>query len=279
MSHFITLVVGDNVDHQLEPYEETDHGPYAIFKDTEADLRKSYENDSTNCFVEPNGTVHQACSDEFRNPDAFACDRYLCPAGWTEQRVTVKQVYKTWESYLTDYCGEEPDEDTGKLGYWHNPNARWDWYAVGGRWSDRLMLKDGTKANQARYGDIDWNAMVAKHAEFYAQPRVKIAEELREIVSSNRVTNDDISGWISWNLVEETHEFTDDKAMFVKTKAEEALRTFAVVKDGRWFERGKMGWFAAVHDEKDPETWASVWDSLVRNVSPDTLITIVDCHI
>lgn len=321
MSHFVTLVIGDNIERQLKPYEETDHGPYVVFKDTEADLRKSYENDDTNCFVEPNGTVHQACSDEFRNPDAFACDRYLCPAGWTEQRVTVKQVYKTWESYLTDYCGEEPDEDTGKLGYWHNPNARWDWYAVGGRWSDRLMLKDGTKANQARYGDIDWNAMVAKHAEFYAsvydyvwpkikdtpsnipwsdfydrydrgeltvekareefsvQPRVKIAEELREIVSSNRVTNDDISGWISWNLVEETHEFTDDKAMFVKTKAEEALRTFAVVKDGRWFERGKMGWFAAVHDEKDPETWASVWDSLVRNVSPDTLITIVDCHI
>ena len=60
---------------------------------------------------------------------------------------------------------------------------------------------------------------------------------------------------------------------------QDEICTFAVVKDGRWFERGKMGWFAAVHDEKDPETWASVWDSLVRNVSPDTLITIVDCHI
>ena len=69
------------------------------------------------------------------------------------------------------------------------------------------------------------------------------------------------------------------KAMFVKLRAERAINTFAVVKDGRWFERGKMGWFASVHDEKDPETWASVWNSLVRNVDPDTLITIVDCHI
>lgn len=320
MSHFITLVVGDNVDHQLEPYEETDHGPYAIFKDTEADLRKSYENDSTNCFVEPNGTVHQACSDEFRNPDAFACDRYLCPDGWTEQRAPIKQVYKTWESYLTDYCGEEPDEDTGKLGYWHNPNARWDWYVVGGRWSDWLLLKDGTKVDQARYGDIDWAAMLAGHVEFWTkvydyvwpkikdtpeglpwsdfydradrgeitfdqartewknQPRIKIAEELSEI--ARRVqTETGVDNWISWDLNAEAYGFTADKAMFVKLRAERAINTFAVVKDGRWFERGKMGWFAAVHDEKDPETWASVWNGLVRNVESDTLITVVDCHI
>lgn len=321
MSHFVVMCIGANYKEQLAPYEETADGPYVVFTPTEEQLRKSYETETTNCFVDPKGIPHQMCSDEFRNPDVFdSSNRYICPAGWTEKKVPVKEVYTTWESYLTDYCGEEPDEQTGRLGYWSNPNAKWDWYVVGGRWSNWLRHKDGTKVDQARYGDIDWAAMLAGHVEFWTkvydyvwpkikdtpeslpwsdfydraereeitfdqartewknQPRIKIAEELAEIARRNQ-TKSDVDSWIGWDLNTEAHTFTADKAMFVKLRAEESLSTFAVVKDGRWFERGKMGWFAAVHDEKDPETWTAIWSSLTRDIDPDTLITIIDCHI
>lgn len=315
------MVIGGDIEKQLAPYEEAADGPYVIFKPTEELLRKEYETGTTACFVDPEGVPHQMCEDQFLNPNTFdSQNRYICPEGWTKRQIPIKDVYKTWMSYLTDYCGEEPDEDTGKLGYWHNPNARWDWYVIGGRWSNWLQLKDGTRADQARYGDIDWAAMLAKHAEFWTnvydyvwpkikdtpeglpwadfyeraergeitfdqareeweiQPRVAIAKELAEIARSEQTTSD-VASWISWDLRNEAYTFTSDKAMFVKNRAEEALRTFAVVKDGRWFEKGKMGWFAAVHGEKDPETWSSIWNSLVQSCDSDTLITIVDCHI
>lgn len=36
---------------------------------------------------------------------------------------------------------EEWDEKQGDYGYWYNPNAKWDWWTVGGRWSGLLHLK------------------------------------------------------------------------------------------------------------------------------------------
>ena len=55
--------------------------------------------------------------------------------------------------------------------------------------------------------------------------------------------------------------------------------TFAVVKDGRFYERGEMGWWAVVIDEKDPEAWDKEFWKLLENVSDETMLSVVDCHI
>lgn len=57
-----------------------------------------------------------------------------------------------------DETGRMP-EVVGQRGYFTNPDGRWDWYVVGGRWSDRLLLKDGTRADSARVGDLDLDGM------------------------------------------------------------------------------------------------------------------------
>lgn len=50
-----------------------------------------------------------------------------------------------------------------------NPDAKWDWYSVGGRWSNMLILKGSSEgsANIALAGEIDWDAM-------YRLPKDKI---------------------------------------------------------------------------------------------------------
>lgn len=50
---------------------------------------------------------------------------------------------KYMEFYEDDDCDVDPY--TGKRGYWQNPNARWDWFEVGGRFSNLLRCK-GAKA-------------------------------------------------------------------------------------------------------------------------------------
>lgn len=61
--------------------------------------------------------------------------------------------------------------------------------------------------------------------------------------------------------------------------AERPLGAFAVLKDGKWYERGEMGWWGIVHDEKDGDEWDRQFAGLIANLPPETVITYVDCHI
>lgn len=57
------------------------------------------------------------------------------------------------------------------------------------------------------------------------------------------------------------------------------IRTFAVVKDGQWYERGEMGWWAMVSNEKSEDEWEAEFKKLLDGLPDDTLISIYDCHI
>jgi hypothetical protein len=52
-----------------------------------------------------------------------------------------------------------------------------------------------------------------------------------------------------------------------------------VLKDGEWHERGSMGWFGCVSDEKDKEDWFKQVSDLIDSLPDDTLMTVCDCHI
>jgi len=49
----------------------------------------------------------------------------------------------------------EPDKKTGRRGYWENPNKRWDWYLIGGRWSGFFPLLDPNTATVGEPGAFD----------------------------------------------------------------------------------------------------------------------------
>lgn len=57
------------------------------------------------------------------------------------------------------------------------------------------------------------------------------------------------------------------------------LTAFALVKDGQWYERGTMGWFACVSDEKAADQWDAEVAALLDNLPADAWLTVVDCHI
>ena len=55
----------------------------------------------------------------------------------------------TWEQYLEeDGLKHHPEHGWG---YWHNPNAKWDWYQIGGRW-ERVMPN-----HHVKLGEIDFD--------------------------------------------------------------------------------------------------------------------------
>lgn len=79
---------------------------------------------------------------------------------------------------------------------------------------------------------------------------------------------------------------TGDGRIYIKVRSEvlaaaraNALVTFAVVKDGKWFEKGTMGWWAIVTASKEDEVWQAEFAKLLDGLPKDYWLTIVDAHI
>lgn len=328
MSHYTCLVIGDNPEAQLAPYQENNMNDcpkqYLEFEDVEEEHRKSYDADTTDAFVDPSGVAHCKYDNRFIDPDynfitGNPDEKHLCPIGWTAREVSVKEIYPTFEEYMEKYCGYTKDKVLGRYGRWENPNAKWDWYQLGGRWSGFFITKDGEKTDSDVVENIDFEAMLKEKADYatelydlvwpfikdtppitsweeireaevekggdaierarniyHEQARVvavrQMGEELRKRGSLTEVENH--ATWLS-NI----DDFNKPRKKFISDYAEASIRTFAVVKDGRWFERGEMGWWACVSGEKDAETWASIHANLLKNLPKGTLLSLYDCHI
>lgn len=74
-------------------------------------------------------------------------------------------------------------------------------------------------------------------------------------------------------------EFLKSRDQFMADAAKSAFRTFAILKDGVWYERGRMIWFAMTVDEKNTDTWGDLFNSLVDSIPDNEMLTVVDCHI
>jgi len=77
----------------------------------------------------------------------------------------------------------------------------------------------------------------------------------------------------------ELEDFLCTREEYVRRFRDSALTLFAVIKDGMWYERGTMGWWGVVHDEKDRNEWNAQFAALINGLPDDALLTVVDCHI
>jgi hypothetical protein len=160
MSHFAILVkIPDTVVKQnggpeeaiaalLAPYQENNMGDcpdkYLEFEDTTADLKKKYATEGSRRIRLPDGEVVDPWDDRFRVPGTFGHGggTHEIPDDCEEFELPHKEQYATFEEFVEEWSGEKPCGPNGEYGYYHNPNAKWDWYSVGGRWSGYFPIKD-----------------------------------------------------------------------------------------------------------------------------------------
>lgn len=199
-----------------------------------------------------------------------------------------KQQYPSFEDFLHRVYGYEYNEELDSAGYICNPNAKWDWWVIGGRWSDILKLKPGRKGNrgeeryrsdkprdgwcdQARVCDVDFT--VDENA--YRQ-----AIRFWEVVVDGQPLSEGESPaqFFSYYRKEYFLEQFGNADTYAKTCS--SLSTWAyLTPDGEWFENGRMGWFAA-HDATlaSRQSYADSFQQFIEG-HQDFWITIVDCHI
>ena len=156
MSHFTVLVPADDLGdlyEKLIPYyeygcsvendEELERRGLLRFHSVEDEYRQRYEDESATMVRLPGGELKFRWDEEFRVPILEwkpGGPDYEYPEGSEFVDIPFKDVYNSFGEFVDDYAGYQYDEDEGTWGYWHNQNAKWDWYSVGGRWMGSLPL-------------------------------------------------------------------------------------------------------------------------------------------
>lgn len=220
---------------------------YLEFYDVEDEYRESYEAGFMDCQHEKK-----------RHPG--------------RHRRPIRGIFPTFDAYMEEVYGAR-DPKAGRYGDWWNPNARWDWYVIGGRWTGYFILKPGRagvgepgaaddiaqagRADRARKGDIDFAAMARSN---YAD-RMKSWDELERTggLSDYRRRRD----------LDIPEGQTREQFKAYARKRARHCSTLAVLKDGEWIDAGVGG----------DDEWDEHYSALLGSLPDDAILTVVDCHV
>lgn len=152
----------------------------------------------------------------------------------------------------------------------YNPNSKWDWYVVGGRWSNMLKTKDGEYVDECLVKDLD---LTPDKEEYDAAIR------FWELIVEEQHLKDSEKKPFNMYKKEYYIERYGTKENYARTQSK--FSTYAVVMpDGEWYEPGKMGWFGISGASADSNReWDKNYHKFLEEADPNWIITIVDCHI
>lgn len=259
MSHYTVAVITKDGDYEkaLAPFSE--HlavKPY--IKKTKADiindLREQYAN-----------TEKQAKEQNNDQLLYFLRTHY----DFTSDNEALFQSYKK----CNQEYGYTFDEDGNQLTT-YNPDSKWDWYSVGGRWDcEVLKLKTGEGTNHAQVKDIDFSQEltddeVRYHTRFW-QINVE-GDNLREGENKN-----DYFSLYRTDYLKNRYESLEN---YLKELSE--FNVHSVLLHGEWIEAGEMVYFGVDNATIDGEkAYRKRLAEIIANLDPNDYITIVDCHI
>lgn len=320
MSHFTVLVIGaknqEEVDEKLYKFWELDLSTEEMKEDSRAEFNVECElGDAIEQFEEFKDkaptmeqivyahknllkNVKEEFSTSIEPINEERWEEWLKENNLSNSSVKYKwgkDKYSSFSEYMEDYHGYSYDIESTGFGYYSNPNAKWDWYSIGGRWSGFWKLKENadglmgkkswTMENEeipedrcdiARIGDIDFVGMELDKrikaennwVECWEKYPIKINDDGKDENAHHRYWNYNIKQ--KDNIPELKEKYIDRYC---------SCSTFAVLKDGEWFEKGSMGWWGMVSDSKDQNDWDKQFNELIKNLDKDTYVALVDCHI
>lgn len=286
MSHFSVIVVGNNVEAQLAPYHEFEctgeNDQYVVDTDVTAEVQKE------------------------------GLDYY----GLEEKQVRSESEVDRADKHKFGYAIVDAEGHLIKAVRRTNPNKKWDWYEMGGRWTGFFKLKPGCKGetgrpglltspaiagtcDSARKGDIDLEGMRAEaEAEalaLYDKAYALIGDQKwrswhdvrSEYVNNIDTARDAYNSQPAVRALKKLDEFSWDGPDGLLVSREEygararasATAPYAIVKNGQWQARGEMGWFGMSNDDMSRFDWGRKVSEEIDALPDDTLLTIVDCHI
>lgn len=252
---------------------------------------------------------------------------HFLPDGWTEMSVP----FETFRGYLAYETGRPEVVPGGHDTYGFtevsvtgdvvrtikrtNPNRKWDWWTVGGRYADRLVCHPDRVCDTCLRGDLDLDTMtrravdkrrnlvreaatelgmaMGEMGEIWRACAAHIAEERAAFRASGQVNfaawidnlDRDHPVYVAWRKTRVGRQIKDigveetepDLAVWADTAP--ALSAYAYVANGKWHQRGEMGWFGIAANETEAGQWQNEVTRMVASLPQDHWLTVVDCHI
>lgn len=202
-----------------------------------------------------------------------------------------KEPSETLEDFVSRWYGYTYNEKLGVCGYLCNPNAKWDWWQLGGRWSDMLKLKPGCRGNRGgrswtnstelpRDGYCDQAQL--KDIDFSLDPKAyNAAIRFWEVAVEGHPIREDENPeqFRTFYRREYYLEQFQDKEHYARSCA--SFTTWALVTpNSEWYENGKMGWFGAHNATIESRTeYESMLQRALSEADSNLWLSIVDCHI
>ena len=271
MSHFPCAVISDGtktIEELMAPYQEnnmeTVDEKYLKFFDETAEYRKKYEEETIFFCYDPKdeeGPIlyprwHDVRKTYEKDSLGIEVKRYVTPEGWVDVTLPYKTVFPTFEDFMLNIYGDEPNED-GRYGYWENPNARWDWYSEYGPTS---WVRDYIGGNPIRLGDIMFD------------PDKEEARARRFLIEHPADTDGLERYWAMRDMTEEQY-----------VESERHLNFWScITPDGEWHEAAEMYAFGVSEDVGGDAhyKWALEFKEMFIDPYPDYYVmTVLNCHI
>lgn len=282
MSHFCVIVIGENAEEQLAPYgefEATEEEKYAV----DIDRTEDYRND-------------------WRSFD----DKSMTFRQWAEAYVGCPVIGKTDVPNISGdhkfgYITVDEKGNIHTIIRRTNPNGKWDWYTEGGRWDDYFLRYDGSRTSSAQLKDIDFTKMLQErlhreleiysriHDIFRKHPPFLSFDELKA-ADTNATVDEVRERYMTQPAIAEMYEkvkifprshepyITNNIMEFVASIAGRVVIPYAFIKDGKWFAKGEMGWFGIDTPHMTGREWYNTVTDLIASLSPETVLTVFDCH-
>ena len=332
MSHFNVIVCANDeeeVARLLASFQENnmDDCPdeFLKFSEVETEYKQKYENEKAERVVMPDGRLLSRFDDEFRVPGSVGTlvsgssegATHVIPVDLDVEEFPFTVIYPTFEEYMDDWHGfSKRDPDKKVYGYWENPDAKWDWFQIGGRWSGffepeydpnddpantitcSLCSGTGDRPGWVSYEGRNKEGEVSYRYSSKTVLEVKIAESEKnpEEFSVHRKFKDDWAEQCNgcnackgkgerpvWPterkpVPADTCLVGDPNIKKMRDEAKGSALSFAMLTpEGRWLQSGDMGWWASVSNE-DPDYDETFWQEIDR-LTLDQRLYIVDCHI
>ncbi len=305
MRHFKIYIIGENINEQLLPYhqyEYTDYNnQYVVDIDITKEVIKEFESTITNKsdIIDINNLTNELKTLYHEELEKFIKTDYdlsLLPI--------INPNIDIIEEFKYGYYCKDNNGFISKIIKRTNPNYKWDWYEIGGRWENEFLLNDGSFTNSAKRGLIDFEQMLKYSKQYCAELWDKVQQitegkkwdSLNEIIKRVILTLPDMPGNIKLNntIVITKHEYLKqpivnkihdsnisnngiyiddyllDKEVFINKHQYYKISPFASIIDGKWIE----------HDKDIPEVdWNKQIFDILTSLNDDVLITVIDCHI
>jgi len=290
MSHFTVLVIGDDVDEIMSPFDETIKLAKYVEYTREELIAKSRQ--------EVEDYKNWIYAEYIADPEAYAqthkSDQHI---QYLEVDFPKRLQWTDQEHYEEAIRWYEPEDIgiNGEVYSTRNPQGYWDWYQIGGRWAGKIIVKPGTifdtpnfswgwseeenekimntlRTDSALLKDIDFDAMQVDDIKNYTE-RYNLFKWWDNLTAEEKCrlwwTAEEIAFVEEWHSLEE----------YLNEYMPHPLQAYAYIHNGIWNARGKMGWWACSDDKFTGSEWKKFFTGFIKTLDPDTRITFVDCHV